>query len=104
MSGHHPWSETKRKGKDSPERNARIAEYRRAIDDAITLAEVRKVRGQTQTQLAATLGVSQTRVSQIEATGNPYLDTLRSYVQALGGELEVRAIFPDQDAITFKTA
>jgi hypothetical protein len=104
MSGHRPWSEIKRKGKVSSERAARVAEYWRAIDDAITLAEIHSVRERTQTQLAETLGTSQTRVSQIEATGNPYLDTLRSYVEALGGELEVRAIFPDQESITFKTA
>ena len=103
MSGHHPWSEIKRKGENNPEREARVAEYRRAIDDAIKLADLRRGQGKTQTELAETLGISQTRVSQIEATGNPYLATLRSYVEALGGELEIRAVFPGRKAVTLTT-
>ena len=103
MSGRHPWREIQRKGESSPEREARVAEYRRAVDDAIKIADLRRNQGKTQAELAAALGISQTRVSQIESTGNPYLATLRSYVEALGGELEVRAVFPGQKAVTFTT-
>ncbi|MGC0423189.1 helix-turn-helix domain-containing protein [Embleya sp. AB8] len=55
------------------------------------LKELRKSLGKTQTEVAAVLGVSQARVSQIE-TGDldaMELETLRSYAAALGGRLEV---------------
>ncbi|MGW9209573.1 helix-turn-helix domain-containing protein [Embleya sp. NPDC055664] len=55
------------------------------------LKELRKSLGRTQAEVAAVLGVSQARVSQIE-TGDPEameLETLRSYAAALGGRLDV---------------
>jgi hypothetical protein len=39
---------------------------------------------------------SQANVSQIEHTADIYLSTLRSYVEALGGRLEINAVFPDE--------
>src|SRR4051812_21141385 len=104
MSGHRPWSQIKRQNPDSPERDARIAFYRRTMSNGMTLVQMRESRNTTQTTLAASIGVSQRRISQIEHSGNPNLETLRSYVQALGGELEVRAIFPDQEPIAFTTS
>ncbi|MGH2534443.1 MAG: helix-turn-helix domain-containing protein [Thermomicrobiales bacterium] len=96
MSGRHPWSEIRDKLREDPAMEARINEYKRAMDDVLRLAELRNQHGKTQTQLAETMGVSQARVSQIESAENPYLETLREYVEALGGELEVRAVFPDE--------
>jgi hypothetical protein len=49
-------------------------------------------------QLAAALGVSQAQVSRIENQTDLYLSTLRSYVEAMGGELQLRAVFPDGQA------
>jgi hypothetical protein len=34
-------------------------------------------------------------VSKMEKRTDMYVSTLRSFVQAMGGELEIRAIFPD---------
>ena len=53
----------------------------------------------TQTQLAAQLSLSQSRVSRIEREEDVQLSTLRRYVQALGGELELRAVFPDGEDV-----
>ncbi len=55
------------------------------------LKELRMSLGKTQAEVAAVLGVSQPRVSQIES-GDPEamaLETLRSYTAALGGRLDV---------------
>jgi DNA-binding XRE family transcriptional regulator len=102
MSGHHPWREIRRDPKEDPAREARVAEHRAAIHTAIKLAELRRERGKTQTEMAAEIGISQKRVSKIEHTGNPELDTLRAYIRALGGELEVLAVFPDR-SVSFST-
>ena len=65
----------------------------RALRDALELAELRKANGLTQVELANRLGVSQGSVSELERRDDVYLSTLREYVQALGGELEVAAVF-----------
>lgn len=68
---------------------------------ATKLAEVRKSRSLTQNDVAAQMGVSQVRVSQIERgqlTASE-VGTLASYVEALGGHLTVIAEFGDQALI-----
>jgi transcriptional regulator with XRE-family HTH domain len=60
------------------------------------LAALRSERGVSQRQVAGALGVSQANVSRIEHEEDVYLSTLRRYVAALGGELEVTAVFPDE--------
>jgi DNA-binding XRE family transcriptional regulator len=61
------------------------------------LDELRKARQMTQTKLAETLGVNQGEVSKIEHRADLYLSTLSEYVEALGGTLEIRAVFPDSE-------
>ncbi|MBA4861777.1 helix-turn-helix transcriptional regulator [Streptomyces sp. PSKA54] len=53
------------------------------------LAALRRDTGLTQKDVAAALGVSQARVSQIENGEVDSLDTLRAYAAALGGEVAV---------------
>jgi DNA-binding transcriptional regulator YiaG len=62
------------------------------------LAEIREALGMTQVALAERLHVSQSRVSRIErgAIDHTQLETLRAYLEALGGELEVSARFGDE--------
>lgn len=73
-----------------------VAERVRAIEDALTLAELRQTRNVTQVQLAEKLGITQGNVSRLEGRSDIYLSTLRSYVEALGGHLEIAAVFPDE--------
>jgi DNA-binding XRE family transcriptional regulator len=80
----------------TPEGRARVDEYKRVIADALALAELRAERGVSQRQVAGALGVSQANISRIEHEEDVYLSTLRRYVAALGGELEVSAVFPDE--------
>jgi len=78
-----------------PERRERIA--RRADEMAAeidSLAELRKLAELTQGQVAETLGVSQPTVHQIEKRTDVYLSTLRRFVAAAGGELELRVTLP----------
>lgn len=55
------------------------------------LAEVRSATGLNQEELSRRLGISQSRVSRIERGDleKTELATLRAFVQALGGEIEV---------------
>src|SRR6185437_13508981 len=80
--------------KANPERRARIELQKRAIRDVLALAELRESQHVTQQQVADTLGVSQANVSRIEHQDDVYLSTLSNYVEALGGRLEVTAVFP----------
>ena len=78
----------------------RLAEDARAEAEAYDAAQrrlpdVRRARALTQVQLAEALGVSQAQVSRIEKQADLYLSTLASYIEAMGGELELHAVFPD---------
>jgi transcriptional regulator with XRE-family HTH domain len=60
-----------------------------------SLAELRRELGVTQVRLAERMGASQRSVSHLEHESNPRVETLRRYVGALGGRLEIRAVFED---------
>jgi transcriptional regulator with XRE-family HTH domain len=66
------------------------------MEDALALGRLREACGTTQVELAGALGVTQANVSRIEHQDDLYLSTLREYVEALGGRLQVAAIFDDQ--------
>jgi DNA-binding XRE family transcriptional regulator len=60
------------------------------------LRAVREMAGKTQVELARDVGVSQSELSRNESAGDHLVSTLRRYVEALGGELEVLARFGDK--------
>jgi DNA-binding Xre family transcriptional regulator len=76
-----------------PDWDAKVEEHKRAMEDAVALAELRQSRQVTQVELSERLGISQGNVSRLEARSDVYLSTLRSYVEALGGQLEIAAVF-----------
>jgi len=59
------------------------------------LEEMRTARNFTQTHLASLLRITQASVSKMEKRTDMYVSTLRSFVQAMGGESEIRASFPE---------
>lgn len=61
----------------------------------MSLAETRKLRGSSQALVARALGIAQPNVSQIEKRPDAMVSTLASYIEALGGKLEIHAKFPD---------
>ena len=68
------------------------------LDDARgwRLAEMRRRRGMTQEQVAARMGVSVARVSQIEGGYVSTQEVLNRFVTALGGTLKLIADFGDE--------
>jgi DNA-binding XRE family transcriptional regulator len=91
MSGHTKWSEIRAQRKRTPEDEAAIAAGTRAILRENALMRLRRQQHLSQEELAAALGVSQENVSRIERTGEPQIDTIKRFVEALGGELIVQA-------------
>jgi len=79
-----------------PESRAHVEEQKRAILDALALAALCERRAETQQAAANAPPASRPRLCQIEHQENLYLSTLSHYVAALGGRLEITAIFPDQ--------
>jgi DNA-binding XRE family transcriptional regulator len=78
-------------------RQQKVASRVRESLASMPLDEVRKARQMTQAKLAEALGVNQGEVSKIEHRTDIYLSTLADYVEALGGKLEIRAVFPDRE-------
>ncbi|WP_338773620.1 helix-turn-helix transcriptional regulator [Nocardia vulneris] len=71
-------------------------ERREAYIRGHQLAEMRKAIGLTQVELAELLGVSQTRVSKIEHGEIAGIDTIRAYVAALGGTVDIVVTLGDR--------
>jgi DNA-binding XRE family transcriptional regulator len=63
----------------------------------LPLQELRQARRMSQERLAELLGGKQASVSKLEHRTDMYVSTLRSYVEALGGALDIVARFPDGD-------
>jgi DNA-binding XRE family transcriptional regulator len=81
----------------SADARKRVDDIKRAMQLEIALAELRELRGATQTQVADRLGTSRPNVGRIENELDVRLSTLERYVEALGGKLEIHAIFDDAD-------
>jgi transcriptional regulator with XRE-family HTH domain len=79
------------------ERRREIAKRVRQTLESMPLDELRRAREMTQAKLAETLGVNQREVSKIEHRTDVYISTLAEYVEALGGRLEIRTVFPDRE-------
>jgi hypothetical protein len=80
-------------------RDTRESEARGPGRDAelerIGVGVIRVARRQTQLAVAEQMHVPQRAVSRLENQSDCLLSTLRKYVGALGGTLEMRAVFPD---------
>ncbi len=85
--------------KMDPERRARVEQRVQEALKAMPLEELREARELTQNQLAQVLHVSQGAVSKVERRADMYISTLRSYIRAVGGDLQIRAVFPDGEVL-----
>jgi transcriptional regulator with XRE-family HTH domain len=95
MAGHRPFRELVEPILRDPERRRRAEAYRAEVRRLAALGDVRRARSFTQEQLAQEMGKPQTHISRLERQADLYVSTLRRYVEAMGGHLEVRAVFPD---------
>ena len=79
----------------SLEARSRASELAQTMLNEMPLHELRQARGLSQKMLAEVLHVQQPSIAKMEKRTDMYLSTLRSHIQAMGGELEVIARFPD---------
>ncbi len=79
----------------SPQSQARAEAKALAMLAEMPLNELRQARGLSQKMLAEVLHVQQPSIAKMEKRTDMYLSTLRSHIEAMGGQLEVVARFPD---------
>ena len=78
-----------------PEEQADIeARYQDMKQDVEGLRELRQIAGKAQAEIASALNIRQPSVSQIERQTDMYVSTLRNFVEAMGGELELTVKLP----------
>lgn len=78
-------------------RRARVEARAQVLKDEVeSLSELRRVAGKAQIEIASALNVRQPSVSKIEKQTDMYLSTLRSYVEAIGGQLELIVRLPSR--------
>jgi transcriptional regulator with XRE-family HTH domain len=63
------------------------------------LRELRRIAGKAQADIASALNITQPSVSKIEKQTDMHLSTLRNYVEAVGGELELTVKLPKRPAL-----
>lgn len=79
----------------SPESQARVEAKVQVLLAEMPLNELRRARGLSQKRLAEVLHVQQPAVAKMERRADMYISTLRSHIEAMGGQLEVVAHFPE---------
>lgn len=79
----------------------RIVVEQRAAELA-TLKDLRQAMQKTQVDLATSLHVGQDSISRLEKRSDMLLSTLRGYIEAMGGKLELVARFPDRPPVTIE--
>jgi transcriptional regulator with XRE-family HTH domain len=86
-----------------PERQARIdTSYRELKQEVEGLRALRRLAGKAQRDIATALKIKQPSVSKIEKQADMYLSTLRSYIEAIGGELDLIVRLPEQPAFRLR--
>ena len=90
----HRWADVKNRvmsAEKQTEIRAKVLEDLRENE----LCELRRIAGMTQEDVASKSGFDQGELSRIERRDDHLLSTLRRYVNALGGDLEVVAVIGD---------
>lgn len=96
-----PWSEVRAKRPVNERAVAEETTRLEAAEHAYRLREIREEQGVTQKELAERMSLTQPTISALESgdLDRSGLVTLRSYVEALGGTIEVVATFGDQKLV-----
>ena len=89
----HKWKDVRRPV--TPEAEERIQQGVKEAAAVMTLHQLREARSLTQVNLAKVLQINQGAVSKMEKRADMYVSTLRNFIQAMGGQLQVKAIFPE---------
>ena len=63
----------------------------------MSLSELRQDRRLSQRDLAVSMNKKQPNLSKMERNSDMYVSTLRMFIEAMGGNMEIIAQFPDGD-------
>jgi DNA-binding XRE family transcriptional regulator len=93
MAGRHSFAELR--ASMSPEAQVKAQAEAQCLGEEMDLAEVRRALKLSQEEIGQTLQIKQGSVAKIEKRADMYVSTLRRFIEAMGGELEIVARFPD---------
>ena len=97
MSGRNAFDELT---KDfTPERLARVDARKAELRAVMPLHELRQARAMTQKAVGDVLKVKQPAVAKLERRTDMYVSNLRSYIEAMGGHLNIVAEFPQGSVV-----
>ena len=89
--------------KFTPERRRKIAlRAAELIAEEFSLGDLRKAKRMTQEEVARRLSGRQVYVSRLERRADMKLSTLREYVRAIGGDLQLMVTFPRGQAVRLR--
>ena len=97
MTGHRPFNELTKNLQ--PQRKSRIAAKAATLSEAMSLEQLRKSRALTQEDVASALTIGQPAVAKAEQRSDMHVSSLRRYIEALGGSLELTARFADATVV-----
>lgn len=83
--------------KMSPSAQAKAKKRANELLAEMPIHELRRARELSQERIAEILDTQQANISQIERRTDMYISTLRSYIEAMGGQLLIIAHFPEGD-------
>ncbi len=84
----------------SDERKQKIQAHTDELEkEYLTLQELRKAAGLTQTEISRSLNMPQSNVSRLERESDMLLSTLRNYIDAIGGNLTISVELPNKPPI-----
>ena len=92
MAGRHSFAELR--ARMTTDAKAAVQVEAKRLDEELDLAEIRKAMRLSQEEIAQTLHIGQGSVAKIEKRTDMYLSTVRRFIEAMGGELEIVARFP----------
>lgn len=81
--------------KMSPKRRKKVDAMTKEMLAEMPMHELRRARRLSQEKIAEILDIKQGSVSKLERRTDLYISTLRRYIEAMGGELELQAHFPE---------
>ncbi len=77
--------------------------FKELVNEVESLKELRRLSAKSQVKIAKSLKISQPAVSKIEKQTDMYLSTLRGYVEAIGGELDVIIRLPNRAPVKVRS-
>ena len=92
----HKWENLARKRVGEEKLSRLRAQALAEVAIEMNLPELRKALGKTQLDIADAAEMAQAKVSEFERRDDHVLSVLRRYIEALGGKLEVNAVFDDK--------